>query len=492
MRKVTSFLMLLVAFVLTGASASAQTPYKPGERKTSFAVGEKMFIYNTCLVPDYGQDRTGFYRYNSASSTVQLVKQKPFASSEKYRYDVDGTSVWTVASVENVGTNDAPVYKMSIKNSADQYLTFDMTYSADVQYVYVRSWDNTASNKRAGVASEAADGTTVANADITDSYKVWTVTNEDQSSTWNGNVESVSKYSTAHPFAFYTTLEVSSDELASVLQSKRNAVVNGIQTVLNDCGVSVTLTSLTLTTENTTSNADENTGGGHADGGGIAALFDKTASGEPNLGTYFHSRWSGTEVNEAHYIQVDAGEALSAFAFGYSTRNSANQDPTAFDILGSTDGEEWHKIASIDKETFALKTGASATYAQRGFVLPSGTTYRHFRFAVTANATNRTYGGYPYFALSDFNFSKVTFSCNESYKQNATILLNNYLLKQEADAILSGVTDPESAVFTDVRNLVANQFFADASKQLPALLPFNLTTDTSKQNCLLLVSEALG
>lgn len=487
MRKVTSFLMLLVAFVLTGASASAQNSgFKPGERKTTFIQGEKMFIYNTSLVPDYGQDRTGFYRYNSASSTVELVKQKPYSTSGNCRYDVNGTSIWTIASVENVGTAEAPVYKMSIKNSANQYLTFNMGYSNDVQYVYVRSWDNTASNKRAGVASEAADGNTVANADISDSHNVWTVTNEDQSSTWNGNVESVAKYSKAHPFAFYTTVAMTEEELTNVrsaLATTKTNIVSGIETVLTDCGVTVRLTPITLTETTLTSNAEQNAGNTdpqYQDGGGIAALIDKTDGGEPNLETYFHSRWSGTQVNKYHYLEVDAGEALSAFAFGYSTRNGANQDPTAFDILGSTDGEEWHKIASIDKETFALKTGASATYAQRGFVLPSGTTYRYFRFAVTANATNRTYGGYPYFALSDFNFSKVTFSCNESYKQNASVLLNNYLLKQEVAALVAGVTDPESAVLTTARNMVANQFFAEASKQ-PAL-PFTLSTSDNKQN----------
>lgn len=487
MRKVTSFLMLLVAFVLTGASASAQTSgYKPGERKTTFIQGEKMFIYNTCLVTDYGQDRTGFYRYNSASSKVELVKQKPYSTSGNCRYDVNGTSIWTIASVENVGTAEAPVYKMSIKNSANQYLTFNMGYSNDVQYVYVRSWDNTASNKRAGVASEAADGNTVANADISDSHNVWTVTNEDQSSTWNGNVESVATYGEAHPFAFYTTVAMTEEELSNVrsaLATTKTNIVSGIKTVLTDCGVTVTVTPITLTETTLTSNAEQNAGNTdpqYQDGGGIAALIDKTDGGEPNLETYFHSRWSGTQVNKYHYLEVDAGEALSAFAFGYSTRNGANQDPTAFDILGSTDGEEWHKIASIDKETFALKTGASATYAQRGFVLPSGTTYRYFRFAVTANATNRTYGGYPYFALSDFNFSKVTFSCNESYKQNASVLLNNYLLKQEVAALVAGVTDPESAVLTTARNMVANQFFAEASKQ-PAL-PFTLSTSDNKQN----------
>lgn len=479
--------MLLVAFVLTGASASAQNSgYKPGERKTSFTEGDKMFIYNTAI--NGSQDRTGFYRYNNTSGTVELVKQKPYSTSGNCRYDVNGTSIWTIASVVNVGTNDAPIYKMSIKNSANQYLTFGMGYSNNEQYVYVRSWANTASGKQENVNSEAADGAVIEKANITDSHKVWTVSQAQDGSSnyWNGEPSSVTTWGSGHPFAFYTTVAMTEDELTNVqsaLATTKTNIVSGIETVLTDCGVTVRLTPITLTETNTTSNAEHNAGKPAdfpLDGGGIAALFDKTDSGEPNLGTYFHSRWAGTEVNEPHYIQVDAGEALSAFVFGYSTRNGANQDPTAFDILGSTDGEEWHKIASIDKETFALKTGVSATYAQRGFVLPSGTTYRHFRFAVTANATNRTHGGYPYFALSDFNFSKVTFSCNESYKQNASVLLNNYLLKQEVDALVAGVTDPESAVLTTARNMVANQFFADASKQ-PAL-PFTLSTSDNKQN----------
>lgn len=489
MRKLTSFLMLLVAFVLTGASASAQNSgYKPGVRKTSFTQGDKMFIYNTCF--DGDQDRTGFYRYNSTSTQVELVKQKPFASSDKYRYDVNGTSIWTVASVETVGTAEAPVYKMSITNSAGQYLTFDMNYSSTESFVYVRSWENTASGKRAGVKSETAEGTTIANADITDSYNVWTVSqneNTDSGDFWNGNIESVVKWSNAHPFAFYTTVAMTEEELSNVrsaLATTKTNIVSGIQTVLTDCGVNkVTLTPITLTVDNTTSNADENTGGGYADGDGIAALFDKT-NGEPNLGTYFHSRWNGTEVNEPHYIQVDAGEALSAFVFGYSTRNNGEQHPTAFDIFGSTDGSTWTKIAEIDKETFALKgtyQGATETYGPRGFVLPGGTTYRYFRFAVTANTSGGKYAGYPYFALADFNFSKVTFSCNDSYAQNASILLNNYLLKQELDAILAGVADPESAVLTTARNMVANQFAADASKQ--TTFPFTLTTEAgSKHN----------
>lgn len=490
MRKFTSFLTLLVVFVLTGASASAQTSgYKPGARKTSFQRDEQMFIYNTAI--NGTEDRTGFYRYVSGNDRVQLVKQKPFSSSSNYRYDVNGTSIWTIASVENVGTDDVPVYKMSIKNSANQYLKFDMTYSSDVQYVYVRSWDNTASGKRAGVASEAADGTTVANADISDSYNVWTVTNEDQSSTWNGNPETVATYGTAHPFAFYTPVAMTEEDLSNVrsaLTTTKNSIVSGIQTVLTDCGVTtVTLNRIELTENNTTSNAEYNVGrpaGYNTDGTGIAGLIDKTASGEPNLETYFHSRWAGTAVDDYHDIQVDAGKPISAFAFGYSTRNRGEQHPTAFEIFGRTDGTNWTKIAEIDKESFALKgtyQGATETYGPRGFVLPSGTSYRYFRFVVTANTSGTKFNGYPIFALSDFNFSEVTFSCNDSYKQNASILLNNYLLKQEVDAMLAGVDDPESAVLTTARNMVASQFFAEASKQ--TTYPFTVTTDTgSKHN----------
>ena len=148
--------------------------------------------------------------------------------------------------------------------------------------------------------------------------------------------------------------ETERSTVASAIETQKNNMFSPINTFLEECGVNVTLTPLTLTTANVSSNADENTGGGYTDGGGIAALFDLTDAGQPNTGSYFHSRWSGTAVNEYHYIQVDAGEAISAFTFGYSTRNGGEQHPTSMRVLGSTDGTNYTLIADIDKENFGM------------------------------------------------------------------------------------------------------------------------------------------
>ena len=76
MKKIFSFMLLLCLAVGAWAQASG---YKPGARKTSFAQGDKMFIYNTSF--NGAQDRTGFYRNNG--SRVSLLKKKPFAASRQ-------------------------------------------------------------------------------------------------------------------------------------------------------------------------------------------------------------------------------------------------------------------------------------------------------------------------------------------------------------------------------------------------------------------------
>lgn len=474
MKKIFSFMLLLCLAVGAWAQTSG---YKPGARKSSFAAGDKMFIYNTCFYET--QDRTGFYRNNGSS--VSLLKKKPFAG-DNYRYDTDGTTVWTVASVENVGTAEEPLYKMAVKNGNNTYLKFEMdAFTATESYIYVKAWTQTATDKRAGVKSEGTDGTTVENAAITAEHKLWTIANQAGSSYWNGNIGSVVTWSSGHPFAFYEADAMDETErsnVASAIETQKNTMFSPINTFLEECGVNVTLTPLTLTTANVSSNADENTGGGYTDGGGIAALFDLTDAGQPNTSTYFHSRWNGTAVNEYHYIQVDAGEAISAFTFGYSTRNGGEQHPTSMRVLGSTDGTNYTLIADIDKENFGLRgtyQGATETFGPRGFVLPDGVSYRYFRFAVTGNTSGGKFNGYPYFALSDFNFSKVTFSCNETYKANASILLNNYLFLQEAKAALSGVVDTEDYAFSKVNTTIFHNFSREASTTTS--FPFTLTTD---------------
>lgn len=157
------------------------------------------------------------------------------------------------------------------------------------------------------------------------------------------------------------------------------------------------------------SNADQNTGGGSADGGGIAALVDGTVD------TYFHSRWSGTAVNEAHYLQVDLGEGktLSEFVFNYSTRKGASANntspaPTSIVVSGSNDGTTFTALATL---TASDAVNPLPSYTALGVewtsgLISSGEPYRYLRFTVTESrgpGSNFQYYDQYFFAMSEFN-----------------------------------------------------------------------------------------
>ena len=149
------------------------------------------------------------------------------------------------------------------------------------------------------------------------------------------------------------------------------------------------------------SNADQNTGGGDNDGGGIVALVDNNES------TYFHTRWGGAVVSEPHYIQVDlgAGNLMDDFKFTYKPR-SGSPAPTAMKVYGSNDGVDFTDVlATIDSNLPAHNSGntyESATIDSKR--------YRYLRFTVTASAGpgNAQYGGQYFFGMLEFDLFKFT------------------------------------------------------------------------------------
>lgn len=146
-------------------------------------------------------------------------------------------------------------------------------------------------------------------------------------------------------------------------------------------------------------NADQNTGGGKQDGGGIAALVDN------NTNTYFHSRWGGTAVNAPHHIQIDLGDgnSINTFKFSYVAHNAP--DPTTIVVSGSNDGTNFTPIDTITKDVIAV----SSTYTSK--VFESATAYRYLRFAVTASSRSglgSSFGSYFCFGMKEFDLYKVT------------------------------------------------------------------------------------
>lgn len=181
------------------------------------------------------------------------------------------------------------------------------------------------------------------------------------------------------------------------------ALMDVIATSINPTGKA---TGLPLTTEQgedfyVSSNADQNTGGGDNDGGGITALVDN------NEGTYFHTRWGGTVVNEPHYIQVDLGanNLMNYFKFTYKPRNGSPA-PTAMTVYGSNDGTNFTDVLAT------IKTGLPAHDSGKTYESSAidSKKYRYLRFTVTGSdgPGNEQYGNQYFFGMLEFDLFKLT------------------------------------------------------------------------------------
>ena len=109
------------------------------------------------------------------------------------------------------------------------------------------------------------------------------------------------------------------------------------------------------------SNAEHNAGGAARDGGGLPALLDGS------VGTYFHSRWAGTVVNEQHHLQVDmgSGNSVSDFSFSYALREGLpHAIPTGIVVSGSNDGAGFETILSLGRqELVGVGAAGNADYS---------------------------------------------------------------------------------------------------------------------------------
>lgn len=213
MKKITSLLMMLCMFV-GAVNAEVTKYYKPGERLSTLTEGQKVMFYNTCL-PE-GQDRTGFLIDNAGN--FALNKQKPSAAP----FFTEKVGVWTL---ENVTLTDG-AYTVNVKGANGYVGIGGKTNNADAQVLRFQEWTAADNNKKAGVNSENAAGTTVNNADISTADMVWLVTNANQSTAWNGNQQSFTTWETGHPYAIYSVVEATTAELQAMLDAAKDAAVN--------------------------------------------------------------------------------------------------------------------------------------------------------------------------------------------------------------------------------------------------------------------------
>lgn len=117
-----------------------------------------------------------------------------------------------------------------------------------------------------------------------------------------------------------------------------------------------------------------------------------------NAGSFFHTRWSGTQIALPHYIQVDLKEPHENFSIYYMNRNDSwttSARPSVVELQISNDGVNWETLTTLS----GLPSAASAEYTST-YVAP-GKTFTHFRFNVIATSGNTKYFNMAEFAMYD-------------------------------------------------------------------------------------------
>lgn len=462
MRK-TILLLTMLFCVVGGLSVSAQTEtetvthYKPGVRKSTFAVDDLVFIYNT----NRNGDRTGFLKKNGNS--LELVKEKPYAGSSNLHYDkAAGASVWKIASVETGLSNN--IVKLSIKPAnADTYLKFDGTSNnAEVQYLYLQKWTTEATFSREDQNHEDNSGTSVGRDDITSADNVWVVGNSATPDRyWNGEASRFVTYSKGHGYAFYTVEDASAEYQAKLDAAKAElkATIDKANTYYNSIQVGFNLpTTVPLTADMLFSNAEQTKTGTGDPTASLSNLIDGKAN------TFFHSSYEQTKAsfpNEYHYLQVNLDQAVDVIGFYYTTRNLVDgPHPTVIEVQCSSDGLNFVSAATFTKDADGLPTDAGASYSSydRPIGLPFSS--RYIRYVVKENHRNAlTSNGYPFFTMAEFGMLNFTFDeksvskepldvewYNRVYRSAITAAQNVYNDKDYSHMLVSDVNAANAAL----------------------------------------------
>lgn len=119
-------------------------------------------------------------------------------------------------------------------------------------------------------------------------------------------------------------------------------------------------------------------------------------------GTFFHTRWSGTQVPLPQYVQIDFNEVHTAFAVKYCTRVVGNSDgyPTAATMQVQPVGtDDWVDVGTISEGMPTARNTAS-WFETPWFLYEAG--FDKFRFLVTAVTDNKNY-----FHMSELEFYDV-------------------------------------------------------------------------------------
>jgi hypothetical protein len=436
----------------------------PLERKSTFAVGDEMYIYSTCRVSG-NADWTGFFTNNNGRAS--LITEKP-----TNLFTEGNDPIWVIASLETLQTADETpktYYKVTLKNKAtDKYLGIGglttNTTVGDPQTFYISQWKNPVfegdTESRKGVMpgtdvwSENVDGTALAPGNITANDPIWVV----QAATGNCFNTNSRQYkgseNVAYPIVFYSV--GNKEDIEQKYFDKINEVnttIASAESLFSTAGFTATPVALQVTQADAAgyikcNNLDPE------QGNDMNYLIDNNPS------TFIHSNWHN-KSSEKDYLEVYLGEGngMSLFYFTEITRGDAEADyASSVEILGSENGSSFEPITTVS----GLPVGNSKSYTSP--LIKSDSKYKYLRFVVTGSnyAANR-----PFFHMAEFDLYSVAINEESARRGDIFCALNEAIPNGEkaiADLNFSAMNSAKTAM---------DELIAEGS----VTYPFTLTTD---------------
>lgn len=380
MKKIT-----LLGALLVSTAMQAQTFYWPGTRVSELTSGTQYFIYNTAVTTD-GEDRTFFLYSNGTALAANKAKPSNFYTDNKaYLFtpqkpeSPESVNHWYLNSIHGIVGMGG------------------QTNNTEIRDLYITPWTAESEVTKAGVNSEPADGSAATDPNTT---TVWTFTKVDGANpnpegsasvdreyAWNGDPSSWSRWSAAHPYAFYTVESNDVDPAAYAYYQELTTRNGKLATFAFDMQKTYGLVQDGSKYYSNYKSSFE---------GSYEALIDG------NDATYFHSTYTsgsdneGTAEDPKHYLRAELPEATTEFYFITKRRTQNNNNrPTSILVEGCNEPDGTYETITTIPE--GLPT-AENDYFYFSDKITSKTAYKYIRFTPQTTSPAQT----RFFTYSEF------------------------------------------------------------------------------------------
>lgn len=382
MKKLTLLGALLCA---TAMQAQKTTYYWPGTRVDELTSGQQYFIYNTA---NDGKDRSWFLFSNGSALRTNNTSPLSFLTTEnKY--------IFTLTKPDSP-KSDYHWYMNSVHGIVG---IGGQTNNTEIRDLYITPWSG---NITKGTAKSEDENGNLQNPDEVNTH-VFAITQNDgpnpntsdNNYAWNGTETNGAagegnlwtRWSTAHPYAFYTVESRTTDPAAYAYSLELTAQNGKLAELAFDMQK---FYGLVQDGSKYYSNYKSSLEGSYE------ALIDGDDA------TYFHSTYTygpdneGTDgVDPKHYLRAELPEATSSFYFITKRRTQNNNNrPTSILIEGSNDDATYTPIKTIS-EGFPT---AADDYFYFSDKITSETAYKYIRFTPQTTSPKQT----RFFTYSEF------------------------------------------------------------------------------------------